>query len=91
VIFELLVTIFVALLELVADLFGDIPAPGWLTGLGDQWADLVGQMGGLGAWIPWALLQTVVMAVLACVAIGFAIKVGRIVLALFTGGGGSAG
>ena len=48
-------------------------------------------MAGLGAWIPLNLAANVATALLACLVIGFAIKLVRIVVSFVTVGGGSAG
>jgi hypothetical protein len=44
----------------------------------------------LGAWIPWNVAAVCVPAVFAAIGVGFGIKLVRIVVSLFTGGGGSA-
>lgn len=87
---ELLVKAIAAIGKGLADLLGDLDAPGWLTGVAGDWNTLMGHFGGLGAWIPWSVMQTVVTALFAAVAVSLAIKLTRIVLSFFTAGGGSA-
>jgi len=90
VIIEWLAQVVAAIAEFIAGLFGDLQAPGWLQSAGDTWQSIMGQAAGLDPWIPWSVLSAVVTSLLACVVIGFGIKVVRMVLSLFTGGGGSA-
>lgn len=89
-IIEWLAGILGTIAEWIAALFGDIEAPGWLVNAGDTWQSVMTQANGLDPWIPWTILATVVTAVIACAVTGFGIKAGRMVLSLFTGGGGSA-
>lgn len=64
--------------------------PSFVLGM-TGWLDTVWDYAsGLGAWIPYTVLGDVVVAVLASVGIGFAIKIARIVASFFTAGGGSA-
>lgn len=65
--------------------------PSWLTGRDSNIASILQGAAGLGAWVPLSLGATIATAVLACAVIGFAIKITRIVLSLFSAGGGSAG
>lgn len=89
-IFELIIGVFCAIGKGIAALFGNLPAPGWLLDAGGLWNQAMQVGAGLDAWIPWPLLVTVTLAVFACLATSFGIKVVRLVLSLFTGGGGSA-
>jgi uncharacterized membrane protein YccF (DUF307 family) len=45
----------------------------------------------MGVWLPVGLGVTIMVAVLTCVGIGFAIKAVRIAASFLTAGGGSAG
>lgn len=67
----------------------DVPA--WLSSSSSYMSNLWTYGYGLGAWIPWPLVGTVLASVLACVLIGFGIKVARIVASFMTLGGGGAG
>ncbi len=79
-----------ALLTWVAGLL-TLPAPPTfvadLPGYASQLADFTV---GTGAWVPWGLLGTVLVAYSAIVVTGFAIKLARIAASFFTAGGGSA-
>lgn len=78
---------------LVKGLIATMPTagpPGWLDDGAGYLNTLMESAAGLGAFIPWGLAVTVIMAVLACVVVGFVIKVVRIIASFFTLGGGSA-
>ena len=87
---ELIVKAVAALARGLAALLGDLPAPAFLSTALDSVGDLLSNFGGLGAWVPWGFVGDVFTAVMAAMVIGFGIKVVRIVLSLFTAGGGSA-
>lgn len=89
-ILELLISMLVGLVEALAGLLGSAPAPGWLTGLSGQLSSLVGAGASLGVWVPWSVIGTVLAAIGACLGISLGVRVFRIVLSLFTGGGGGA-
>jgi hypothetical protein len=71
-------------------LFPSGGAPAWLTDGAGYLSQLFEKASGLGAWINFGLAGTVMAAVLACVALGLGIKVVRMVVSVFTGGGGGA-
>lgn len=89
-IIEGLVNLLVGVVELVFDAFGKGAAPGWLTGISGQLATLVQAGASLGVWVPWGVLGTGMAAVASCLGISLTVRVIRIVVSLFTGGGGSA-
>ncbi|MEV5004018.1 hypothetical protein [Nocardioides sp. LML1-1-1.1] len=89
-IFDAIVTIIAGIARGIASLFGSLPAPTWIGDFGSAWGSFVGLGASLDPWVPWNLLVTVVTAILACVAVSLGVKMVRIVLSLFTGGGGSA-
>lgn len=89
-IFEAIAGFFVSLIEAVVNLLPTGNPPGWLQGWGAKVSDVLGYAAGLGAWIPLSLSVTVITALLACIVLGFVIKVVRIVASFFTAGGGSA-
>lgn len=64
--------------------------PDWLTNTGGAVATVLGYANSLGVWFPGTLAVAVFGAVMAAWAVGFTIKVCRMALSLFTGGGGSA-
>lgn len=65
--------------------------PGWLTSADSAMTDFLTIVSDMGAWMPVGLMVSVFVAVLACIGIGFGIKVARIALSFLTAGGGSAG
>lgn len=76
-----------------AALVGLLPswtAPAWLTTVISTLASTIGYVTMLDGWVPISAIGTVVAFMLACSAIAVGVKIGRIVLSLFTGGGGSA-
>jgi hypothetical protein len=84
-------------LGVLADLFhammGAIPPftpPEWLSSIGGAAGTLFSYASSMGAWYPAGLTLTVVLAVLTVWGVGFAIKIARMILSLFTAGGGSA-
>jgi hypothetical protein len=74
----------------VLGLLPTITVPDWLSSADGPIATVLGYAGSMGAWFPSTLVLTVVTAVLATWAIGFVIKLVRIVASFFTLGGGSA-
>lgn len=76
--------------SLVLDLLPSWSAPGFLTALPGQIADIGAYTSGMAAWLPWTAIGTAVPILLAAVAVALAVKGTRMVLSLFTGGGGSA-
>lgn len=77
---------------LFALIMKQIPLPGvpeWMSTVGPV-AKVFGAAQHLGAWFPVGLVTTVILACLAINVVGFAIRLGRICLSLFTGGGGGA-
>lgn len=71
-------------------LFGSLAPPAWLTGLTGPLEQLMGEVASVGAWIPWSTVAMVAATVLTCMALGFTIKIVRIIASFFTAGGGSA-
>jgi hypothetical protein len=65
-------------------------APAWLTTVVTTMGNTIGYVTMLDGWVPVQAIGTVVAFMLACSVVGIAVKLGRMVLSLFTGGGGSA-
>jgi hypothetical protein len=77
--------------KFLASLVPSLPDPGpVLSGLTSNISTLYGYTAGSGAWIPWGAGALCLVAVFAVIVIAFGIRLGRIVLSLFTGGGGGA-
>lgn len=68
-----------------------IPVPDWFASASGSIAFVVDKMHGFDGWLPWTVLGIVITTILAALAISLAIKIARIVLSVFTAGGGSAG
>lgn len=84
------------ILDLIADAWeaflGAIPTPSaesWLADIGGAVGWLSSSLSGLGAWLPFALIGSILgtLGVVWGVAVG--IRIGRLALSLFTGGGGA--
>lgn len=64
--------------------------PDWLTTGSSAVSAVFSMADSMGAWFPGGLALTVILALLGVWVVGFGIKVVRMALSLFTGGGGSA-
>jgi hypothetical protein len=85
------------LLELVFGLIdaglGLLPTSGppeWFATGSGYFAQVWGYGAGLGAWIPWDVVGLVLGSIGTCLAIAVVVRVARILISVFTGGGGSA-
>lgn len=65
--------------------------PGWISATNSPIAVVFQAVGSMGVWFPAGVVITVIGAVFAARLVGLGIKAGRMVLSLFTGGGGNAG
>jgi hypothetical protein len=65
-------------------------SPTWLPTITQYVSDGMVQVGQLGAWIPLEAIRNSAALILGCYVIALAIRVSRMVLSVFTGGGGSA-
>lgn len=84
------------ILDLIADLWeaiiGGIPTPSedsWLSDIGGAVAWVVNSLAGLGAWLPFPVIGAVLVTLGTVWGIGVGIRIGRLALSLFTGGGGA--
>jgi hypothetical protein len=80
--------------NLVHWLLGTLPVmqvPDWLSASDNAFTTVFSAAGSMGVWFPAPLLVVVLGALLVFWLSGFAIKLGRMVLSVFTAGGGSAG
>lgn len=78
----------------VSALFSVIPAvpvPSWLSDTSGPVGKVFAFADSLSVWFPVQLALTVLAAYLAIKATAFGIRVVRMVISVFTGGGGSAG
>lgn len=66
-----------------------VPVPGWINGLSGAMSSVFGTVSSMGVWFPGGLALSIILAVLAVWLVGLLINVARMVISLFTGGGGS--
>jgi hypothetical protein len=86
---ELVFGVVVNFIVWVIDRLPSGSVPDWL-GEGGYLTTVWTSAAGLGAWVPWTLFTSVAVFVMGAAALSFLIKLGRIILSLFTAGGGSA-
>lgn len=91
VILDAILSVLAAVVGWVASLFPSAAPPAWFVNLSDTFQGLLNQFGTMGTWMPTNLAVLVFGAWIACVGIGFAIKLVRIIVSFVTVGGGSAG
>jgi len=84
------VSVLAGIVSAVGSLFGVFTLPGWFEDLGPMLDEVTGWAAGLGRWVPVASAVNAVSLVGAAIGIALVIRVVRIILSLFTGGGGSA-
>lgn len=96
-VFSLIVTVFVKLALLILTLCGFVLAGGWVTKVAEGgglmaplMADVYNYLFELGAWVPGETLAMGLLAAAGIVFAGFCMRILRIVLSLFTGGGGGS-
>lgn len=79
-----------ALLHAVMGALPVVSAPDWLTDNNGAFSTVFQAAGSMGVWFPAPLLIIVLSGLLVLWLAGFTIKLARMVLSLFTAGGGSA-
>lgn len=89
-IIEALVSMLSALVTSVADMFGSLTLPEWWVSLDGSLSSLGEYAAGYGEWVPVAEAVTALGFVVGALALALTIKLVRIVVSLFTAGGGSA-
>lgn len=67
-----------------------VEVPSWLSGSDSAFSTVFSAAGSMGVWFPSTLVVTVLVGLLAIWLTAFGVKVVRMVLSLFTAGGGSA-
>lgn len=84
------------ILDLIAaawsGLLDAIPVPSedsWLSDVGGAVAWLGNTLDGLGAWLPFGLIGSILVTLVSIWGTAVAIRLGRMALSLFTGGGGA--
>ncbi len=78
------------ILDFVLGLFPTISVPDWLSSSDGAMATVFADAGSMSVWFPVTLAVTIVGSVLLIWFTGWGIKIARMVLSLFTGGGGNA-
>lgn len=64
--------------------------PDWVQGIGGPAAKVFELADSMSVWFPWAFLMGVFASVVASLLAGFGIRLVRMLISHFTGGGGSA-
>lgn len=81
----------ITLLGLVLTVVSLPDPPGWLYSAQDPIQTVFGAVGSMGVWFPGGVVITIIGGVFAARMVGLVIKIARMALSLFTGGGGHAG
>lgn len=81
---------FVSLFDWLLGTLPEVQVPEWLNSASSMAGTVFGFANSMGVWFPTGLAMTVAGALIATWTIAFGIKAVRVVLSLFTGGGGSA-
>lgn len=79
-----------ALMGFVLGLMPQVSLPSWFQAAATTLDDALTTIGGYGQWMPLGAIGNGIAFVLLCFGIAFGVRVFRMVLSLFTGGGGGA-
>ena len=75
----------------VLSILPSVPSPpSWISSNTGALSTVLSGIGSMSVWFPLQLGITILLFVLSIHLVGFGIKVSRMVVSLFTGGGGSA-
>lgn len=88
---EWLLDVAAQLLTFVLGLVPNVSPPAWLVSGSSAIGDLFADLGMLAHWFPVWLLGPAVLIIVLSMTAGVGVKIGRAVLSVFTGGGGSSG
>lgn len=88
-IFDLFVTILAAIAWGFAQLFPDVDAPDVLTQVQNSVAVVTSHMAGLSVWVPLGTVPVAFAVVSAALATALIVRVTRLIVSLFSGGGGA--
>ena len=88
---QALMSMMTAIVHFLMGLLPVVSVPAWLSSSDNAFSTVFSAAGSMGVWFPAPLLITVLSALLVLWVTGFGIKIGRMVLSIFTAGGGSAG
>lgn len=89
-IFEAIVDVLATFFEWVGGLLPEIDVPSWIGTIASSLATVTGFMAPLGVWVPFSAAQSATLLVVAAVVVALGTKVIRVLVSLFTGGGGGA-
>jgi hypothetical protein len=64
--------------------------PTWWATATTKWAEIVAGISDLAHWVPLEAVFQVAAAIFLVSAFAFSVRIGRIIISLFSGGGGSA-
>lgn len=78
------------LLHALVSVLPAVSVPAWLTGNDSAFATVFSAAGSMGVWFPSTLVVAVLSGLLVIWLASFVVKIARMVLSLFTAGGGSA-
>jgi hypothetical protein len=78
------------LLTTLAGALPTISVPSWLSGNDSAFSTVFSAAGSMGVWFPTTLVVAVLSGLLVIWLASFVVKVARMILSLFTAGGGSA-
>ncbi len=78
------------LLHALTSALPTIAVPSWLSGNDSAFSTVFSAAGSMGVWFPSTLVVAVLSGLLVIWLASFVVKIARIVLSLFTAGGGSA-
>jgi hypothetical protein len=90
VITEAIIWVFSRAAAFLISLLPSWTPPDWLVTVTNTMGEAMGHITMLSGWLPISAIGTVVAFILGCSVLAFALKAGRMVLSLATGGGGSA-
>lgn len=87
---DAIITFFGTVFEWLLGTMPEIQVPEWLNSTSGMVGTVFGYASSMGVWFPSGLAVAVAGTLLSVWLVSLGIKVARMVLSLFTGGGGSA-
>lgn len=87
---DAIITFFGGVFEWLLGTMPEVQVPDWLNSTSGMVGTVFGYATSMGVWFPSGLALAVAGTLLTVWLVSLGIKIGRMVLSLFTGGGGSA-
>lgn len=87
---EAIVNVLVALVTTIGNLMPNMDAPSFVSSITSSVATVTGAIAPLGTWVPFGAAGQATSLLLSAIGVALIIKVIRIAVSLFTGGGGGA-